>query len=431
MKLTLAMVFSLLVWGPAGAAPRVLYVRCGMLIYDTQKAPIKGAGIVITDGTVTAMGANLPMPAGSEQLDLSRYTVVPGFADAHIHLWTGPRGENPSAPLAVLRASRAMAYALDSGVAAVRVLGSSDFIDVALKNAIDDGTIPGPHVVPAAHPISIPAGHNDQFTLPSSMPLEDYYTPLHGFVNSPQDAEKAVHLQIKYGARVIKILASGGVMSPLDSPTAEQLSPEEMQVIVAQAHMAGVKVSAHDENLQTILDALHAGVDSLEHGSDLNQEAIDYMKAHHVSETPCIYIVDDLVANGEKQRVPDYVLQKVKELSRGHFASFKLALANGVTINAGSDQSYEPGKGTVLDEMITEVKFGMTPQQALTTATRNSAAMLGLDNLGTLDVGKEGTLVALDGDPLTNIQAVKQTRVVVFQGKVALDKTTGTADRTR
>ncbi len=399
-------------------AQSVLYVRCGKLLYDTSKAPLQSAAMVITDGKITAVGPNLPVPPNARQLDLSAYTIVPGFIDAHIHLWTGARAETPSFGLAALRASEAMRYALNSGVVAARVLGSEGFIDVALKTAIEEGTIRGPHLVPAGHAISIPAGHADHFTLPSTTPLSDYYTPLNGFINSPDDAEKAVHLQIKYGARVIKVFASGGVGSPLDSPGAEQLSPEELRTIVEQAHMARIKVAAHDENLPTILAALHAGVDSIEHGSELNQEAADYMKAHHVVFVPTVYIVDNILENGEKEHMSDYMVRKGKEIAPGHFASFKLALHSGVTIAAGSDMSYEPGQGTVLDEMITEVKYGMTPQQALTAATQTSAALLGFDNLGKLEIGKEADFVALAGDPTSDIHAVKQTKCVVFKGQV-------------
>lgn len=400
-----------------------LYVRCGKLIYDAEKPAMDNAQVVITGGKITAVGTNVPVPAGATQVDLSAYTVMPGLIDAHTHIWTGRRGSVPSQTLAALRAARAMAYALNSGVSAMRVLGSSNFIDVGLKEAIEEGSIPGPHIVPAGHALSIPAGHGDSFTFPADLPLEDWYTPLHGYISSPADAEKAVHLQVKYGARVIKILASGGVGSPLDSPTAEQLSPEEMKVIVEQAHMANIKVAAHDENLRTILDALHAGVDSIEHGSELNQEAVDYMKSHNVYFVPTVFIVDNILQNGEKDHLPDYMIRKAHELAVKHFASYKLALRNGVTIAAGSDMSYEPGGGTVLDELITEVKYGMTPQQALVSATRRGAELLGLNDMGIVAEGKAGDLVAVEGNPLDDISAVKHTRMVIQDGKIAFDKT--------
>jgi imidazolonepropionase-like amidohydrolase len=402
----------------AMGAPKVVYVRCGKLIFDAEKPPIVNAIVIITDGKITAVGTDLAAPEGATQVDLSNYTVLPGLIDAHIHIWSGPRSANPSEGLEALRAQQAMSYALGSGIAAVRVLGTSDFLDVALRDAIDEGTIPGPHVIPAGHAISIPAGHGDQFTYPAKIPLADYYTPLNGFINSPDDAEKAVHLQIKYGAGVIKILASGGVLSPLDSPDAEQVSPEELRRIVETAHMLRVKVAAHSENLETILAALHAGVDSIEHGPGLNLEAVNLMKAQHASYVPTVYIVDNILLHGAELHLPEYSLRKAREIGAKEFASFKLALENGVFIAAGSDQSYEPGQGTVRDEAITEVKYGMTPQQALTAATKHSAELMGLDSLlGTVAVGKEGDLVAVEGDPLTDVHALERVRAVIYQGR--------------
>ncbi|MBV8205315.1 MAG: amidohydrolase family protein [Acidobacteria bacterium] len=403
---------------PGQPAHKTLFVRCGRLLFDTDKPPMSPAAVIITDGKITSLGPNLSPPAGAEQVDFSRYTVLPGLLDAHIHLWTGPRAEHPSPQVAALRAQRAMKYALDSGVAAVRVLGSYDFLDVALRQAIEEGTIAGPHIIPAGHAISIPAGHGDQFTFPETLPLEDYYTPLNGFINSPADAEKAVHLQIKYGARVIKILASGGVGSPLDSPYSEQVSPEELRVIVEQAHMAQIKVAAHAENIRSITEAIEAGVDSIEHGSELTQRAIDLMKQRNTILVPTVFIPYDIVTNGERNHLPDYMLRKARDLYNKHEPSYQMALKAGVTIAAGSDQSYEPGKGTVLDEIATMVHFGATPQQALTAATKTNAMLMGFPDMGTVAEGKEGDLVAVEGDPLSDVTAVKKVRAVVFQGRL-------------
>lgn len=180
--------------------------------------------------------------------------------------------------------------------------------------------------------------------------------------------------------------------------------------------MDQIKVAAHDENLPTILAALHAGVDSIEHGSELNQDAIDYMNAHHVTLVPTVYIVDNIMTNGAKMHMPPWVIRKANELGAKHIASFKMALQNGVFMAAGSDQRYEPGKGTVRDEVITEVKFGMTPEQALTAATKHGAELLGLDDLGTVAVGKEGDLVAVQGDPMSDIHVLENMKAVVYKG---------------
>lgn len=399
------------------APPKVVYVKCGKLIFDAEKPAISPAGIVITDGKVTAVGKDVAVPAGAEQIDLSAYTVLPGLVDAHIHIWSGAFGQSTSEPLAALRGSKAMSYALSSGVVGARVMATLGFIDVALKDAIEEGTIAGPHLVPASHPISIPGGHGDFYAQPPYLPMDDFYTPLHGFVNSPADAEKAVHLQLKYGARVIKVMASGGVLSPLDSPTSEQLTVDELKVAVQQAHMAHVKVGSHAENIRSIRNSIEAGVDSIEHGSELDQAAVDAMKSRGIVLVPTVFVVEESVANGQKMHMPEYVITKVNALAKTHFPSFQLALHSGVTIAAGSDHSYGPGTGTVRDEMISEVKYGMTPQQALVSGTKTSAALLSLEQLGTIENGKEGDLVAVEGDPLSDIHALEKVRAVVFQGR--------------
>lgn len=399
------------------ATSNMTFVHCGKLIADANQPAIDGGEVLIVDGKVTAVGRTLTVPAGTNREDFTKYTCIPGLVDAHIHIWTGPRGKYPSLPLASIRATKAMAYAVDSGVVAARVLGSEGFVDVALKDAIEEGTIPGPHLVPAAHAISIPGGHGDFYDFPPQLTPENFYTPENGFINSPADAEAAVHWQLKYGARVIKILASGGVLSPLDSPFSDQVSPEELKVIVEQAHAAHVKVAAHLENLPTIWAALHAGIDSVEHGAGLDQDAANYMKGHGTYLTPTLYIANNIVENGAKMHMPDYAIRKANQIWQGELQGFKIALATGLKIAAGSDQSYEPGKGTVRDEIMTDVRFGATPQQALHFGTKASAELLGLDDVGTIAVGKEGDVVAVEGNPLEDIHALERVRGVIVKGQ--------------
>lgn len=400
-----------------------VYIKTGRLIVDATKPPIAGGAVLITDGIVTAAGSNVTAPAGARQIDLSAYTVMPSLLDAHIHLGTvGPNSPYPLPPgEGALRAAPGMKYALESGVAAVRVVGCADFLDVALRNAIDDGVIPGPHILASGHALSVYAGHGDHFMFPYTMPMPDVYNPLNGFVTSPDDAEKAVQLQIKYGARAIKLLASGGVGSPLDLPSQQNLTFEEMQVAVREAHMRHATVAAHAENLTSIMDAMRAGVDSIEHGSDLNQEAVDYMKSHNVKFTPTVAVVDTFLE--ARPNALDVSKKKVLVLAKTHFPSFQLALKNGVFMEAGSDMGYKPGSQTVFDEVIIEVKYGMTPQQALETATTHAAALMGMNQLGRIAPGMEGDLVAIDGDPLSDIHIIKNIKMVIYQGKVVSDKT--------
>ena len=430
-RIALVGVFALLVFAatplfaqdtnemPAKAAAKfaTTFVHCGTLIADADEAPISGGEVIISNGKVTAVGRNLSAPKDAHHEDLTKYTCIPGLIDAHIHIWTGSHPDYPSVPLATIRATKAMAYALDSGIVGARVMGTGDFIDVALKTAIEEGSIPGPHLVPAGNFISTPGGHGDFFDFPPEMEIEGLYTPQNGFINSPADAEAAVHWQLKYGARVIKILASGGVLSPTDSPTAEQISPEEMRVIVERAHAAQVKVAAHCENLPTIWDALRAGVDSIEHGAGLDADAANYMKQHGVYLTPTLYIANNIVENGAKMHMKDYVIRKANLIYQGELAGFKAAMAAGVKIAAGSDQIYEPGKGTVRDEIMTDVRFGATPQQALHFATKANADLLGLDDLGAIANGKEGDIVGIEGNPLEDIHALERVRAVIFQGQ--------------
>jgi len=404
----------------AHAASGVVFVRCGKLIFDAERPPLTNAAVVITDGKITAVGTDLAIPARAEQIDLSAYTVLPALLDAHTHLWSGSSFGVPSPGLALLRGTRAVDYALRSGVAAMRVLHSEDFHDVALRDAIEEGTIAGPHIVPAAHAIRVPGGHGDFISLPPQFPLPDYYTPLNGFVTSPADTEKAVRLQIMYGAKVIKVMASGGLVSPHDSPDTQLLSPEELRVVVEQAHMAHLKVASHAENLPSILASLQAGVDSIEHGSELNEEAVALMKQRGVTLVPTVNMIAEELpgAGGRRLGLPRDVLAKARELATKHVVSFKLALQSGVYIAAGSDELYEPGGATIRDELIADVKHGMAPRDALVAATRHGAELLSLSGLlGTVEVGKEGNLIAVDGDPLTDIHVLESIRAVIYQGR--------------
>jgi imidazolonepropionase-like amidohydrolase len=428
-------------FGSPAFAADVLYVKAAHVIVDPGQPAISPGALVITDGVVTAVGAAIAAPAGARQLDLGPLTVMPSFVDAHTHLAGGAPRPHPGEPTPLatpayeaLAAQRSAASALSLGVAAMRVLGTTDFLDVAIGNAIDDGLIPGPHIVPAAHPLSIIGGHDDFSPQPYHLDPRDLYTPLYGYVASPADAEKAVQLQIKFGARVIKLMASGGVGSPLDSPGDQNLTLDEMRAAVQQAHMHHIKVAAHAENLQAVMDAMRAGVDSIEHGSELNQEALDYMKSHNIVLVPTVKAAAGGAVPANEPPPPPgsfgasaYSRFKSQQLAPLHLASFALALKSGVAIAGGSDNAYTPGSTGIIAELLACVAHGMAPRQAIVSATINSAALVGLPKLGHLSSGMEGDFVAMDGDPTADIQAIEKIRVVVFKGRVIVDRTKPTS----
>jgi imidazolonepropionase-like amidohydrolase len=425
---------------PAFAAD-VLYVKAAHVIVDPSQPAISPGALVITDGIVTAVGGAVAAPAGARQLDLGPLTVMPSFVDAHTHLAGGAPRAQPGEPTplatpayAALAAQRSVASALSLGVAAMRVLGTTDFLDVAIRNAIDDGLIPGPHIVPAAHPLSIIGGHDDFSPQPYHLAPRDLYTPLYGYVASPADAEKAVQLQIKFGARVIKLMASGGVGSPLDSPADQNLTLDEMRAAVQQAHMHHIKVAAHAENLQAVMEAMRAGVDSIEHGSELNQEALEYMKSHNIVLVPTVNAAAGAAVPVNAPPPPPgtfgasaYSRFKSQQLGPLHLASFALALKSGVSIAGGSDNAYSPGSTGIIAELLACVAHGMPPKQAIVSATINSAALVGLAKLGRLSSAMEGDFVAMDGDPTADIHAIEKIRVVVFRGRIIVDRTKPTS----
>jgi len=436
---TMIVTAAVLLGSPASAAD-VLYVKAAHVILDPSQPGIGPGALVITDGIVTDAGTNVAAPAGARQLDLGPLTVLPSFVDAHTHLAGGAPRPQPGEPTplatpayAALAAQRSVASALSLGVAGMRVLGTTDFLDVAIRNAIDDGLIPGPHVVPAAHPLSIIGGHDDFSPQPYHLDPRDLYAPLYGYVASPADAERAVQLQIKFGARVIKLMASGGVGSPIDSPADENLTLDEMRAAVQQAHMHHMKAAPHSENLQATMDAMRAGVDSIEHGSELNQEALDYMKSHSIVLVPTVKAAAGAAVSSSAPPPPGtfgasaYSRFKSQQLRPLHLASFALALKSGVTMAGGSDDAYAPGSTGIIGELLMCVEHGMPAKQAIVSATINSAALVGLTKLGRLSSGMEGDFVAMDGDPTVDIHAIEKIRVVVFKGKVIVDRTRPTS----
>jgi imidazolonepropionase-like amidohydrolase len=405
------------------AQAKTIAIKAGLLIADARKAPIKNAVLIVEDGKIKSVGNVTPV--GVEAIDLSAFTVMPGLMDGHAHLWTSDEPDwllRMSASERALYAQIGVRNALESGVTTMRVLGSEDFLDVALRKVINAGLIPGPRILAAGYPLSIPGGHGDYLPFSDTLPLGGFYMPAHGFVNSPDQVEEAVHWQLKNGVDLIKILASGGASSPLDDPTQESLSPEEVRRAAAVAHSLGKRIAAHAQNNRSIRSCIEAGVDSIEHGSDLDEPTITLLKQRHIYlDMAPIHRLE--AAGKEFSNNQEEKWVKRRKLYNLQVASFQLALkSDGLLWSAGSDLSYAPNKPTLTTELEKWVELGMSTRLALVAATVNNAVLFDMPDLGTLEAGKSADLIAVRGNPLDHIQVLEQIVLVMKAGTVYVNK---------
>ena len=408
---------------------QVTAIRAGTLIDGTGGAPVKNAVIVVQGGRITAAGANVAVPSGATVIDLSGFTVLPGFIDAHVHLagrtigdgdWQHSRLTEMPSQLALLGAAHAQ-QTLEAGFTTVRVLGSAAFGDVALRNAINAGWIPGPRIVAAGVSFGIRGGHCDETNGLQPDALGHEAGVAEGVADGVEEARNAVRYAVKYGADVIKICATGGVLSLTDSVGVQQYTEEEMRAIVETATQLDRRVAAHAHGTAGIKAAVRAGVTSIEHGSILDAEAVSLMKQHGTWLVPTLlagFTVESLATAG---RLPPPIAAKALAIAPRQHTSFKLAVDGGVRIALGTDAGVMR-HGTNGREFGLMVKFGMTPMQAIVAGTSNGATLLGLESeVGTIAAGKQADLVAVRGDPLQNIQILENV-VFVMKGGVVFKR---------
>ena len=407
-------------------APPVTAIRAGTLIDGTGGAPLKNAVILVQGGRITAAGTNVTVPSGATVVDLSAYTVLPGFIDAHVHLighilgdgdWQHQGLVESSAQRALLGAAHAQ-QTLEAGFTTVRNVGADAFTDISLRNAINAGWVPGPRILGAGISFGISGGHCDG----SSGLQPDIPESKGGFETGAADGVEAVREMVRYdvkhGADVIKICATGGVLSPTDSVGAQQYTEEEMRAVVEAAHMMDRRVAAHAHGLEGIKAAVRAGVTSIEHGSILDAESVRMMKEKGTWLVPTLlagYTVDSLARAG---RLPPAIAAKALAIAPRIHASFKLAVDGGVRIALGTDAGVMR-HGTNGREFGLMVQYGMTPMQAIVAGTSNGATLLGLEaEIGTIAAGKQADLVAVRGDPLQNIRILETVDFVMKGGVV-------------
>jgi imidazolonepropionase-like amidohydrolase len=407
----------------ADSTPTRTAIRAGRLIDGRGGPPVANAVILIDGDKITAVGAGLAVPPNARVIDLSRFTVLPGFIDAHTHVTSQPRDYYEDifrkSPIDV--AITAHVYAkrtLEAGFTTIRDVGSAEFIDIALRNAINRGDIPGPRIQAATLTVGSTGGHGD---LSGFSPYLKFGT-FSGVADGVDDIRKLVRFEVKNGADVIKMIASAGVLSEEESVGAPQYSQEEMNAVVEEAAMWGRKVAAHAHGAEAIKRAIKAGVASVEHASLIDDEGIRLAKERGTYLVMDIYNDDYIMAEYKRLGFPQKILDKEARVGRLQRESFRRAVQAGVKLAFGTDAGVYP-HGWNGKQFAKEVEFGLTPMQAIQTATVNAADLLGWsDKVGSVQPGRFADLVAVSGDPLADIHELERVSFVMKGGVVYKQK---------
>lgn len=393
----------------------------GTLIDCVTTEPKHHQAILLNGDKIEAIGTvgQMQLPADAQYIDARGKTILPGLIDAHIHI-TGDGNPNVLRSMkmtvpykAILSTKNAQAL-VEAGFTSIRDAGASNLLDIGLREAVKDGIVPGPRMKVSGKGLSITGGHGDNF-FPPEIIFTDRYV-----VDSPDEARKAAREQLRDGADCIKIHATGGVMSEKDEPTSRGLTVEEMRAAIEEAKNVGAKTLSHAQGTQGIKNAIIAGINSIDHGFYLDDEAIELMIKNDVFMVPTLCAVYHIVVNGEKMGIPEYGVRKAKIAQAAHLASFRKALDAGVKIAMGTDAATPFNfHGNNAKELELMVEAGMTPSQALLATTRMAAELLGtLNQVGTVEAGKLADIVLVSGDPLADVRVLqpKENIALVLKG---------------
>jgi imidazolonepropionase-like amidohydrolase len=401
----------------------VTIIKAGKLI-DTQTGKVlDNQMILIENDTIKAVGSTIAIPANAVVIDLSKATVLPGLIDCHTHITSQPSGDyygDIFRKTPVDLAITAHIYAkrtLEAGFTTCRDVGSAAFVDIALRNAINSGDVEGPRLQCATLFIGSTGSHGD---LNGFSPYLDWIGPkqMSGVANGVDEIRKQVRYNIKYGADVIKFGASAGVLSEEESVGAPQFTQEEMNAIVDEAKLWGRKACAHAHGTIAIKMAVKAGVASIEHGSFVDDEGIELMKQHGTYLVADIYNDDYIMSEYAKLGYPEKILNKERLVGKAQRENFAKAVKAGVKIAYGTDAGVYP-HGWNGKQFFYMVKFGLTPMQAIQSATINAADLLGWkEKVGSVAVGKFADIIAVSSDPLQNITVLENVQFVMKGGVV-------------
>lgn len=393
-------------------------IRAARLIDGRGDRPIAPVIVLIENDRIVQVGGGVAVPPGARVIDLGGATLLPGLIDAHDHLTFSPENSGyqslgVSLPREALYGATNASKTLRAGFTSVRNVGASGYSDVALRDAIDAGELEGPRLRISGPALGITGGHCDNNLLPSHFRFKE-----EGVADGPWEAREKVREVAKYGADVIKICASGGVLSKGDHPGTPQYSPEEMKAIVAEAHRLGRKVAAHAHGTQSIKEAILAGVDSIEHSSLIDDEGVRLAREHGTFLVMDIYNDDFILEQGLKVGMLPESIEKEKLIGRLQRENFQRSVRGGARMAFGTDGGVYP-HGDNAKQFAYMVRYGMTPMQAIRAATADAAELLGWkDRVGTVEPGRLADLIAVREDPLADVRALERVAFVMKGGVV-------------
>ncbi len=402
-------------------------VRCGKLL-DVRAGHILSDQVVVFDdnGAITAVGpaTSTKLPEGVSAIDLSSATCLPGLIDVHTHITFDPSangyaGLGISVPREAITGAKNARLTVRAGFTTVRNVGATDYADVAVRDGINDGEIEGPRMLVSGPPLSITGGHCDNNLLPF-----EYHNKAEGVADGPWAAREKVREVIKYGADVIKVCASGGVLSKGDQPGTPQYSFEELQAIATEAHKLGRKVAAHAHGTQSIKDAINAGIDSIEHSSLIDDEGIALAKQHGTYLDFDIYNDDFILQEGAKAGMLPESIEKEKKIGRLQRENFRHAWQSGTKMAFATDAGVYP-HGDNAKQFAKMVEWGMKPIDAIQAATISAADLLGWSaKVGVIETGHYADIIAVNGDPLTDVRILESVKFVMKGGAVVRNELT-------